>query len=524
VVSFGNSKVRPSCSKNDSITSIGLPFYYTMQDKLFALVKSMTPAEKAYLGKYSRLNSVREKPDYLLLFEFLEELEEYDEAAIRERFAAEKFISQLARKKTQLKAKIMESLSVYHAQRTTESTLRLQMNLLPVLYQKATKDKTLIREYESLVKTIRQKAEADECLSVLVDLFTWERRAQILQDTNKHDDKVIGVLEARESAQAIRDEELKMESAAIRTQLIILKDPKIKKAENRQKFEQTVVGLLKDVQPEKLSTKAKRDFYYTQSAYYGYLGQWDAAHTAAKCLIETYPETQTQISKDDKRNLCRYLVVADYADNYERYLAVIETLKAVSFEEDMGIFNTIHFKMLIYYLNKRQFEDAIQISDRVEDKWEVLCTVVEKRRQLAYCYNMAVGYWFGGKIKSALYCLSKIFNSENVVQGLRFVYAARIIQLPIYHDFEDENLDNRIESTRKVLTKKGELNQYRQIILAGFRKLIRCANKREESVCLTKLHNDLSAIKTAQKINEMDLECLLLWCERNIKPTRTSDS
>lgn len=410
----------------------------------------------------------------------------------------------------------MESLSVHHAQRTTESTLRLQMNLLPILYQKATKDKTLIREYESLLKTIRQKAEKDECFSVLVDLFPWERKTQILQDTNKHDDKVIGVLEARESAQAIHDEELKMESAAIRTQLIILKDPKIEKAENRQKFEQTVISLLQDIQPEKLSTKAQRDFYYTQSAYYGYLGEWDAAHTAAKNLIETYPNDAAKISKEHKRHLCRYLVIADYADNYEHYLAVIETLKAASLEDDMGIFNTIHFKMLIYYLNKQQFEDAMQVADNVEENWDELCTIIPKRRQLAYCSNIMVAYWLGDKLKPALYWLSKVLNFENVPRGQRFVYNARIIQLPIYYDYEDNNLDNRIESTRKVLTKKGELSEYRQIILAGFRKLIRCADKQEKKTCLNNLQQKLTEMKQTQNLNTADLECVLLWCERNV--------
>ncbi len=486
------------------------------QDKLFALIKSMTPAEKAYFGKYSRLNSVREKPDYLLLFEFMDDCEEYDEAAIIEHFAGEKFINQLARKKTQLKDKIMESLSVYHAQRTTESALRLQMNLLPILYQKATKDKTLIREYESLLKTIRQKAEKDERLSVLVDLFPWERKTQILQDTKKHDDKVIEVLKSRESAQAMHDDELKMESAAIRTQLIILKDPKIEKPENREKFEQTVVNLLQDVQPEQLSTKAKRDFYYTQSAYYSYLGEWDAAHTAAKRLIKTYPDDKIEISKEHKVHLCRYLVVADYADNYEYYLAVIETLKRAASEKDMGIFNTIHFKMLIYYLNKKQFEDAIEVAESVENNWDELCAMIPKRRQLAYCSNIMVAYWLGGELKPAFYWLSKILNFENVPRGQRFVHNARIIQLPIYYDYEDVNLDNRIESTRKVLTKKGELNEYRQIILAGFRKLIRCADKQEKEACIANLQHKLTEIKQAKNLNKADLECVLFWCGRNV--------
>jgi len=476
----------------------------------------MTPAEKAYFGKYSRLNSVREKPDYLLLFEFIADSEAYDEAAIMGRFAGEKFISQLARKKTQLKDKIMESLSVYHAQRTTESALRLQMNLLPILYQKATKDKTLIREYGSMLKTIRQKAEKDECLSVLVDLFPWERKTQILQDTNKHDNKVIEVLEARELAQAMQDDELKMESAAIRTQLIILTDPKIKKAENRQKFKQTVVNLLQEVQPEKLSTKAKRDFYYTQTAYYGYLGEWEAAHTAAKNLIETYPDDGAEISKRHKMHLCRYLVIADYSEHYEHYLAVIEILKSASSGEDIGMFNTIHFKTLIYYLNNHEIESAVEIAEKIQLRWEELVSVMPKGRLLAYCSNMMVAYWFAGEMDAAIYWLTKVLNAENALQGQHFINNARIIQLPMYYDYEDDNLDNRIESTRKVLTKKGELSEYRQIILAGFRKLIRCADKQEKKTCMTNLQNKLTEIKQAQNLNTADLECILLWCERNV--------
>jgi len=486
------------------------------QDKLFALIKSLTPTEKAYFGKYSRLNSVREKPDYLLLFEFLDDSEEYDVAAINERFSGEKFINQLARKKTQLKDKIMESLSVFHAHRTTASTLRLQMNLLPILYQKAIKDKVLTREYENLLKTIRQKAEKDECLSILVDLFPWERKIQILQDTNKHDDKVIQVLGARESAQAMQDEELKMESAAIRTQLIILKDPKIEKPDNREKFEQTVVGLLQDAEAEHFSMKAKRDFYYTQTAYYGYLGEWNIAHNAAKNLIETYPKTGAEISKKHKQHLCRYLVVADYADNYEHYLAIIEILKTASSGENIGMFNTIYFKTLLYYLNNYNIESAVEIAKKIEIRWEELTNVIPRGRQLAYCSNMMVAYWFGGKMDAAIHWLSKILNAENVLQGQQFINNARIIQLPMYYDYEDDNLDNRIESTRKVLTKKSELNEHRQIILAGFRKLIRCADKQEKKACITNLKDKLTEIKQAQNLSTADLECVLFWCERNL--------
>jgi len=83
----------------------------TQPDKLFALIRSLTPHEKSYFGKYSRLNAAKEKPDYLLLFEFLDHATSYDEAAIKKHFKGQKFVSQLSRKKTQLKEKIIESLN-----------------------------------------------------------------------------------------------------------------------------------------------------------------------------------------------------------------------------------------------------------------------------------------------------------------------------------------------------------------------------------------------------------------------------
>lgn len=489
-----------------------------MQDKLFSLIKSMTTGEKSHFTRYARLNAVKEKPEYLRLFEFLDTAREYDETAIKAHFKDDKFIRQIARKKTQLKDKIMESLSVFHANRTTEQTLRLQMNLLPILYDKALKDRNLVKTYEELLKKIKKVAKENECFSVLIDLFGWERKLMILEDTNKHDGKVLTLLGAREVAQDKQYEELKMEAAAIRTQLIILKDPKIKQAKNRQLFKDTVVETLENAQADQLSIQAKRHFFYAQSAYYGYLDDWEAAHTAAKNLIDTYSEAteETSMSKEQKQHFCRYLSIAGYAENYEHYINIINTLKANFFDNDMSMFNTIHFKLLIYHLDKRDFEAAIKVAKNIERKWTDLCLILEKRRELAFYYNIVVTYWFGNKIETAVYWLSKILNFENAVQGQRFIHAARIIQLPIYYDCEDINLDNRIESTRKVLTKKEVFHEYRHIILAGFRKLICCADKHEKHTQITTLYQQLYKIKKGQNIKAMDLECLLLWCERKI--------
>lgn len=494
------------------------------QDKLFVFIQSLTPAEKAYFAKYSRLNATKEKPDYLLLFEFLSDANKYDEAAIKKHFKGEKFVAQLARKKTQLKDKILESLSHYHANRTVESSLRLQMNLLPVLHDKATKNKSLIKEFENQIKGIKKKAEAEECFGILTDLFQWERHLLILKDDNKQDDKIASLLESRRVFQNDLNKERILEEAALRAVSIILKDPKIKQAVNREKFEDSVINAIADIEPEGLSKTAIRDYYYVKCCHLGYLNDWESAHNFAKNLIDTYSEedtTHTTTSEHYKQHLCRYLVVSSYSNKFDNYLTTIQKIKSLTFssneeKENIKLFNSVQFRMLTYHLDKYQFEMAIEAAKDIEQQWDSLCTVIPKRRQLAYCYNIVLAYWFGGEIKTALYWLSKVLNFENIRQGQRFVCEARIVQLAIFYDCEDDNLENKIESTRKVLHKKDELNEYRQIILSGFRSLVRCIDNKEKIDCISDIHEKLFQIKdNYPKVS--DLESILLWAKSKME-------
>jgi len=61
-----------------------------MQDKLFSLIKSLTTGKKSHFTRYARLNSIKEKPEYLRLFKFLDTAWEYDKAALKAYFKDEK--------------------------------------------------------------------------------------------------------------------------------------------------------------------------------------------------------------------------------------------------------------------------------------------------------------------------------------------------------------------------------------------------------------------------------------------------
>jgi len=489
-------------------------------DKLFALIHSLTPAEKSYFTKYSRLNSTKEKPDYLLLFEFLDNAKTYDEAAIKKRFKHEKFINHLPRKKTQIKDKILESLTHYHANHTVEASLRLQMNLLPTLREKASKNKILLKEFENQIKSIKKQAKEAECFGILADLFTWERHMLGMKDNNKEDKNILSLLEERGLFITNLNKEVKLEEAAIHTQLLVLKDPKIKLTKNREVFRDSVIDVLDNYKPEDLSRMAKRYYFYAKTGYHCFFNQSDLAHDVAKKMIETYSEKDIEnpiTLKYYKQHLCRYLVLSYHADNFDHYSEVIAKLEAISSDsDDLRMFNKIQFKMLVYYLSRHEFKKAMDVVQKIERRWDDLCNFIERRRQLAYCYNIMITYWFNNETDTTFYWLSKILNFENVQRGQAFISAARIMQIPMYYDINDVNLENKVDSTRKVLKKREELNEYRQLILSGFRRLIRCVDKKEENECIADIYQNLFKIKDEKKLKEMDLEGVLLWSKLKI--------
>ncbi len=487
------------------------------QDRLFVLIKSLTTGEKTYFAKYSRVHHAKEKPDYLRLFEFMDTQEEYDEKAVKKHFKKEKFIQQLPRKKTQLKEKIMESLSIFHADRNVETSLRRQMVLLPVLYEKAANHKDLIKDYEKQIKDIKTKAEEHECFSVLIELFEWERLLLKLLDDNKRKEKVFSLLQDRKSYKVKLNSELDLEDAATRTMQIILKDPKFKNNKNCKEFQNSVISILEGNKIDDLSIVGRRNYYFVKSAYHRYQSNWDLSYEVAKNHVSTYMKQDVAGILGYKEALCNYLFVSDVAEKYDDYVDILNELKKLSFKGDVKIFNTIQFKSLLYYLNNDDFKSAVEIAQKIEAKWDELCTFIPKRRQLAYHYNIIVAYWFAGNIKAALYWLSKILNFENSPEGQRFINLSRIIQLPLYYDCKDENLDNRIESARKTLNSRGVLNEYRKIIISYFRRLIRCVGKQEEKQCIIDMHFALAQIESEQNIKSGDLDCILLWCKSKVK-------
>ena len=200
-------------------------------------------------------------------------------------------------------------------------------------------------------------------------------------------------------------------------------------------------------------------------------------------------------------------------EDYPRTIAKIREMYDET-EEDTLLFNIMSFLGLKYYLNMYQFEEAAELSNDIDQHWEALLKVTTKRRQLAYCYNMSIAYWFSGNIQKAITWLSRILNFEDVKEGQRIVLFARILQLPMYYDFGDENLDNRVESTRRVLAKRNRMGDFEGIVIRFFRKLVRIFEKDKKQALFQKFYADLTEFNAQNTPAPHGMDELLHWCKK----------
>src|SRR5271154_6422949 len=93
------------------------------QDSLFALIKSMTKAEKRFFRIDTAKFQQAESKDYLRLFDAIAAQKVYDQKAIRDKFKNEPYFNQLYAVKKYLEHQILKSLRSFCSEESCEIKL-----------------------------------------------------------------------------------------------------------------------------------------------------------------------------------------------------------------------------------------------------------------------------------------------------------------------------------------------------------------------------------------------------------------
>lgn len=141
-----------------------------MSKKLYKLIKSLTPTEKAHFKKYSS-GHLKGQKVYIALFDVIDNMGEYQRSSLQAAFKKKKSMDALAVYSNYLFANIMDALKVYHGRKTADSAIKHL-----ILDAELLLSKNLYPEAEKTIGKARDKAHRYGRSLLLLEAIGFEQK------------------------------------------------------------------------------------------------------------------------------------------------------------------------------------------------------------------------------------------------------------------------------------------------------------------------------------------------------------
>ncbi|MCB0402615.1 MAG: hypothetical protein KDD41_11065 [Flavobacteriales bacterium] len=447
--------------------------------ELFNLIKSLSKSEKRYFKLASSLQAGEK--NYMKLVDAIEEQEEYDEEAIKDKFDGEVFIKHLPSEKNHLYSLILKSLRGFYADKSAAAILQEQLRNIELLFNKA-----LYKECSKIIKKAKKIAYNYEKHYFLLDLIGWEKilvEEEYLQ--GKFD---------KDLTKLVEEESECLEKLRNLAEYQILYS-KINYAFRRGGYvrndeEKKIVNDIANYHLIKgkntaLSTKAATACYYIKGLCATTERNLDESYVNFKKVAKIMEENPTIMQELPTRYVkaLNNIMFAqmDYG-RWEECFNMIDKMKGLSkksgFESmdvQLKLFTFSNNGELLANIALGNFERArLQVIPDILDGIERYAGKINKEEQMLFYYNITRVYIGCGDYKQALKYINMVLNDSEL--GLREdVYAfARLVNLIIHYELGNlDLLDYTIKSTKRFVTKSKKNYKFETVFLKDFKKLLK---------------------------------------------------
>lgn len=450
--------------------------------ELFQLIKSLSKSEKRYFKLTSSLQSGEK--NYMKLFDAIEDQDEYDEVAIKNKFKAEVFVKHLPSEKNHLYSLILKSLRGFYADKSAAAILQEQLRNIELLFNKA-----LYKECAKLIRKAKKMAYDYEKYYFLLDLIDWEKTMVEEEYLRGNFDKDLNKLvdEETECVEKLRN--------LAEYQMLYSKINYVfrKGGYARNEEEKIIVDEISNYHLIKgkntaLSTKAATACYYIKGLCATTERNLDESYVNFKKVVKIMEDNPLIMKELPKRYVkaLNNLMFAymDYS-RWEECFAMIDKLKGLikkpgfeSMDVQLKLFTSSHNAELLACINMGDFKKATtKVIPEILNQLEFYEGKINSEEKMLFYYNISSANFGAEDYKGALKYINTVLNDSE--SGLREdVYAfARLLNLIIHYELGNYDLlDYTLKSTKRFVTKSQRNYKFETVFLKDFKKLLKVKN------------------------------------------------
>ncbi len=421
------------------------------KEDLFQLIKALSKSEKRYFTLDAQ-KSGRKGSKYLELFQAINEMTDYDEAGLRERFGAN-----LPSDKAYLYEAIMRSMRDYHSARSLSARIKELMLDARFLYERS-----LFDQSERRLEEARELALALDDQSALLELNVQQRHLVKSMRRKDYKEQLQALIGAKDHSINAVNEELMLLDIADELFVEILQHFELKRDEEKQALRNRFARLARMREPE-TSPKARWRYFLCMAMYHQLLGEFDKVFEYYSMVVDwwdrhpKYKKEEFYLYIIDVSNLLHAYSVKEQYHRIPGVLDRLEQEEPDTLHTQSLLFQKSAVYRLMYLINMGVSEGVERFVAEMEKGLEKYDIKAGTRNALIV--NVAILLFVQGRFKTCAHWAQKIIRDKSGARA-DIRSGAWILQLLAIFGYADvEQLESTLRATNRYMSKAGLKNQ-----------------------------------------------------------------
>jgi hypothetical protein len=473
-------------------------------ETLFELIKSLTKSEKRYFKIISSRHTIGEENNYIVLFDYLAQQEEYDEEAIFIHFKGEAFLNRFAITKKRLYDHILSSLDAFHITSSIDAQLYKMIHSCDILYNKALYD-----QCKKLLRSAEKFAQKHERFNILAEISKKQKR--LVESKGQLDDKEIEEILQNDKqfhAQSLLYDKIWNLKSRL---FLILSSKGVSRTKNElENFKTIIDDLLLAAKQEELTFESTYLYHHIYSAYYFAINDFQ---NSFKHLQENVAHIQSRAEYiiENPNHYFSILTNAIYlalklkenliAQDYLRKLKSLTKDYAILATEDFNIklFSSTSSIELSVLTMRGDFDEALKSISIIEHGLLMYDEKLTPIRKAFLYFKIASIYFIVGDLHAALKWINRILSDSSIDEREDLISFTHIMSLLIHFEMKNESLiPYTMKTVQRYLKSRNRLYGVESLVLKHITKISKVQQNYEREDLFEKLYKELSVFENDQ--------------------------
>lgn len=472
-------------------------------NNLFELIKSLNKSEKRYFKVFSSRHTIGEENSYIKLFDYIDKLDEYDEAQVFKHFKGQALLNKFSITKGRLYNNILKSLDTFHSTSSIDSQIFRQIHSAEILYNKG-----LYKQAEKILKSAEKQAIKHQRFNLQLELK--QKQKKLIENglyTEVNRGQISQIYE--DEKQILNEIGLYNHLWCIKSHLFqeINRNGKVRDEKEISRLKE-LIDELSSLNVKKASTKSLYLYHHTHSAYYFAVNDLDLSLYHLKALVSLLEKDMILANEEPNiyfSALTNIIYVSTRQKEYaeaQKYLAKLKSLSTdgTSIDLDIKYFSSTFSLELSLLREKGDYKKALELIPQIEEGYRLYGCHISSLRKAYIDFQVGVIYLCLGEYSKALHWINNILNEPKIDQKQDIYCFAQLINLILHFELDNKRfLPYAINSTKRYLKNRNRIYKFEELFLKLIGQISKSTNIFDLQERLGSIEGELEKLKQDPK-------------------------